>query len=70
MEVIVDRIEGDYLVLELENKKHINVLKELVPNAVEGDIIDININYQKRVEREDKIEKLKNNLFIEYQEEE
>ena len=70
MEVIVDRIEGDYLVLELENKKHINVLKELVPNATEGDIIDININYQKRVEREDKIEKLKNNLFIEYQEEE
>lgn len=70
MEVVVDRIEGDFLVLELENKKHINVSKELVPNAVEGDIIDININYEKRAERESEIKKLKDSLFIGYQEEE
>ena len=70
MEVVVDRIEGDFLVLELENKKHVNVLKELIPNAVEGDIIDININYEKRAERESEIKKMKDNLFIGYQEEE
>ena len=70
MEVVVDRIEGDFLVLELENKKHINVSKELIPNAVEGDIIDININYEKRAERESEIKKLKDSLFIGYQEEE
>ena len=69
MEVIVDRIEGDYLVLELENKKTINVPKILMPNAVEGDIIDININYVKRAKRENEINKLKNKLFIDYEEE-
>ena len=70
MEAIVDRIEGDYLVLELENKKMVNIPKNILPNAVEGDIIDININYQKRVKREEEVEKLKNKLFIDFQEEE
>ena len=69
MEVIVDRIEGDYLVLELETKKVVNVPKILIPNAVEGDIIDVNINYAKRAKRESEIDKLKNKLFIDYEEE-
>ncbi len=69
MEVIVDRIEEDFLVLELEDKKHINVPKILVPNAREGDIIDVNINYEKRVERERKINNLKSKLFIKQKEE-
>ncbi len=64
MEVIVDRIEGDYLVLELDNQKHVNVPKMLIPNAVEGDIIDIEINYEKRIEREKEIQKLSNKLFL------
>jgi len=69
MEVIVDRIEGDYLVLELEDKKHVNVPKLLMPNAVEGDIIDININYAKRAKRESEINSLKIKLFIDCEEE-
>ena len=44
MQVVVDRIEGDYLVLELEDGNIIDVKKELIPNAKEGDIIDIFIN--------------------------
>ena len=68
MEVIVDRIEEDYLVLELENKKNVNIPKELIPNATEGDIIDININYEKRAKREKEIEGLKKRLFIDYKE--
>ena len=69
MEVIVDRIEEDFLVLELENKEHVNVPKKLVPNALEGDIIDININYVKRAKRENEINSLKSKLFIKCEEE-
>ena len=70
MEVIVDRIEENCLVLELENKEHINVPKSLIPNASEGDIIDIEINYAKRAKREEEVKKLSENLFIAYDEEE
>jgi len=70
MEVIVDRIEEDYLVLETENKKIVNVPRNFIPNAQEGDIIDININYEKRAKREQEINSLKKRLFIDYQEEE
>ncbi len=69
MEVIVDRIEEDFLVLELEDGKHVNVPKILVPNAREGDIIDMNINYEKRAKREREINKLKSKLFIKHEEE-
>ena len=70
MEVIVDRIEGNSLVLELENHEIVNIPKKVIPNATEGDIIDININYEKRVKREKEVESLKNKLFIDYNEEE
>ncbi len=70
MEVIVDRIEEDYLVLELENHKMINVPKNLVPDAIEGDIIEITINYAKRAKKEKELEMLKSKLFIDYQKEE
>jgi len=70
MEVIVDRIEGEFLVLELPSKKNINVSKELIPNAREGDIIDITINYEKRVKRENEIRNLEKQLFIKCEEEE
>ena len=68
MEVIVDRIEEDFLVLELEGEKHVNVPKMLIPNAREGDIIDMNINYEKRAKRESEINNLKSKLFIECEE--
>ncbi len=65
MEVVVDRIEEDFLVLELPNSKHVNVPKELIPDALEGDIIDIKINFEKRENREKEIEILSNQLFLE-----
>ena len=65
MEVIVDRIESGYLILELPNLKHINVLKELIPDAVEGDIINIKIDYEKRKKKEEEIKVLSDTLFLE-----
>lgn len=45
MQVIIDRFEGNFAVVELENKERISMPKSLVPKgAKEGDIIDIVIN--------------------------
>ena len=54
MQVTVDRIEEDYIVLELEDGNIIDVPKELIPGAKEGDIVDIYIN---KDEREKKVPK-------------
>lgn len=43
MRAVVDRIEGDYLVLELENNDMCDVPQKLIPNAKENDIINIEI---------------------------
>lgn len=68
MEVIVDRIEDNFITLELENQSHVNVPRTLIPTAKEGDIIDININYEKRIKKEAEIKKMENNLFISFDE--
>ena len=43
MEVIVDRFEGDYAVVEIAIGKCVNIPRVLVPDAKEGDIIKIEI---------------------------
>lgn len=63
MQVVVDRIEGDYLVLELEDGNIIDVKKELIPNAKEGDIIDISINEEAK-ERCNEVKQLMDDLFV------
>ena len=63
MEVIVDRIEGDYAVLEIEKGKMCNLPLELVPNVKEGDIVTIIINKDKTEERKKTIEDLMNSVF-------
>ena len=44
MKVIIDRFEGEYAVVELEVGKFVNMPKELVPDAHEGDVINIFID--------------------------
>lgn len=63
MDVIVDRIEGDYAVLEIEKGKMCNLPLELVPNVKEGDIVTIIINKDKTEERKKTIEDLMNSVF-------
>lgn len=65
MEVIVDRIEENFLVLELPNGEFINVPKKLIPNALEGDVIEIKINKEKRMQKTEKIQTLAAKLFEE-----
>lgn len=40
MKLIIDRFEGNYAVCEDENKKMINILKDLIPSkSQEGDVL-------------------------------
>ncbi len=64
MQVIVDRIEEDYIVLELEDGNIIDVPKELIPGAKEGDIVDIYINKDEREKKEEEVKKLMDDLFV------
>lgn len=63
MEVIVNRIEGNYLILELENGNVIDVPKELIPEAKEGDIVNITIDKEKTKRKKEEIENLINSVF-------
>lgn len=64
MQVVIDRIEEDYIVLELENGNIIDVPKELIPGAREGDIVDIYINRDETNEKKEEVKKLMDDLFV------
>ncbi len=63
MKVIVDRIEGDYAVVEIAIGKCVNIPRVLVPDAKEGDIIKIEIEKKETEERKKYIKDLMNNVF-------
>ncbi len=63
MQVIVDRIEGEFLVIELPSGEVVNIPKVLVPNAKEGDVINITIDKDKTKMREKNINNLMDELF-------
>lgn len=63
MKVIIDRFEGDYAVVEMDTDKFVNMPKELIPNAKEGDVIDINVDIKETNKRKKNISKLVNDLF-------
>lgn len=63
MEVIVDRFEGDYAVVEIAIGKCVNIPRVLVPDAKEGDIIKIEIEKEETEERKKCIKDLMNNVF-------
>lgn len=64
MTFTIDRMEGNYLIIELENGKIINLPKELIPNAKENDIYTIILNKDEMKKRKNNINNLINNLFI------
>ena len=64
MQVVVDRIEEDYMVLELEDGSVVDVPKVLIPGAKEGDVIDIYINRDETDKKNTEVKKLMDDLFI------
>lgn len=63
MKVIIDRIEGDYAIVEIGVGKIVSVPKMLFQNAKEGDVFKIEIDREETNARKEKIQKLMNNLF-------
>ena len=64
MKVIIDRFEGEYAVVELDNMNTVNMKKILLPSDVkEGDVVDIIINTDETAKRKNKINKLMDKLF-------
>lgn len=63
MQVTIDRFEGDFAVVELSDKTMVNMPKALVPGAKEGDVIDININVEATKGKQQKIQKLMNDVW-------
>lgn len=65
---IIDRFEGKFVVVELENNKVINIEKTKVPiEAREGDVLiigdEISIDLEKTKIRKKSIEDLNNDLW-------
>ncbi len=63
MKVIIDRFEGDYAVVEVEEGCFVDMPKVLIPDAKEGDVVSIQIDKNKTKEREKHVENLINQLF-------
>ena len=63
MKVIVDRIEENFLVVELENGKVFNIPREIMPEAREGDLINIKIDKNETKKRDENIKALMNDIF-------
>lgn len=63
MKLVIDRFEGEFAVVEIENGELINIPKILVGDAKEGDILEIIKHKQETKIREEYIENLANKLF-------
>ena len=64
MRIIVDRFEGDFAVVELENGQMIDCPKALLPsNAKEGSIINITVDEKATEEKLQKVTERMNKLF-------
>ncbi len=62
--IIIDRIEGEFAVVELPDGRMVDMPKELLPvGANEGDVIEIRINRDERARRQKRIEELMNDLW-------
>ncbi|MDD6728496.1 MAG: DUF3006 domain-containing protein [Eubacteriales bacterium] len=64
MKWIVDRIEGDFAVVELENKQTADIpLKSLPEKIKEGDVVSISIDENETADRKKNIDSLAKKLF-------
>lgn len=63
MQIIIDRIENNQIVFELEDKTHINIPINLLPEAKENEIYEVTLNKKLTEEKSEKIDNLMNELF-------
>ncbi|AUG56419.1 DUF3006 domain-containing protein [Acetivibrio saccincola] len=64
MKVVIDRFEGNYAVVELEDKRVCSMPVELLPKgAKEGSVIRIELDTEETDKRKERIQKLMDKLW-------
>jgi hypothetical protein len=64
MKYTIDRFEGEYAVVELENQKFVNIPRPAIPSeSKEGDIISVMVDQEETEKRKKHIEKLMNDVW-------
>ena len=63
MKVIIDRFEGEFAVVEMEDKTMVDMPRVLLPGAKEGDVIEISIDTSSTDARKKRIDNLMDDLW-------
>ena len=65
MKVIIDRFEGNFAIVELENKTFVNMPEELIPlGALEGDVLSIEVDTKEVDNRRKQISKIVKDIWV------
>jgi hypothetical protein len=65
LKVIIDRFEGDFAVVETEDNEYVNLPRVLIPDAREGDVVNISIDIEETENRKENIKHLMDELWDE-----
>lgn len=63
MTLIVDRIEENFLVVELPDGNFVNIPREIAPTAEEGDVLKVTLDMETKEKRLKSVNQLVNDLF-------
>jgi D-Tyr-tRNAtyr deacylase len=63
MKVIIDRFEGEYAVVEIEDGTFGRISKAILPGAKEGDVVLVEIDHGETQKRRKKIQKLMDEVW-------
>ena len=63
MKVILDRFEGNYGIVEMEDKTFVEIPRVLLDNVKEGDVISISVDIEETERQKKEIESLMDDLF-------
>lgn len=64
MKFTIDRFEGEFAIVELENKEMLDIPKAILPiEAKEGDIISVSVEQGETEERKERIQSKFDRLF-------
>ncbi len=63
MKLVIDRVEGEWLVAQMPDGDMVQLPLKLLPGAKDGDVIVIEIDQTERIQREQAVEQLMNELF-------
>ncbi|HHV32522.1 DUF3006 domain-containing protein [Caproiciproducens sp. LBM24188] len=64
MKYTIDRFEGEFAVVELENQQFVNIPRSAIPmEAKEGDILNVQVDHEETEKRRKHIQKLMDDVW-------